>query len=62
MRDVEYRNVKHLITFLPIGLRVLRDILPDNDLESAQFNAVVPSQEEMDRVGVEPTTSTHQLG
>ena len=26
-------------------------------LKTAQFNAVVPSQKEMDRVGVEPTTS-----
>jgi hypothetical protein len=31
--------------------------LSDNYLRQAQFNAVVPSQKEMDRVGVEPTTS-----
>jgi hypothetical protein len=32
--------------------------LSDNDLKQAQFNAVVSSQKEMDRVaGFEPTTS-----
>ena len=34
-----------------------RDILPYNYLKQAQFNAVVLYQKEMDRVGVEPTTS-----
>jgi hypothetical protein len=31
--------------------------LSDNYQNQAQKNAVVPSQKEMDRVGVEPTTS-----
>jgi hypothetical protein len=31
--------------------------LSDNYLNQAQNNAVVAQQEEMDRVGVEPTTS-----
>ena len=35
----------------------IRDILSDNFLKLAQFNAVVPSQKEMEQVGVEPTTS-----
>jgi hypothetical protein len=35
--------------------------LSDNRLEQAQFNAVVPSQKEMNRVGLfEPTTSAAQ--
>jgi hypothetical protein len=35
--------------------------LSDNDLKQAQFNAVVSSQKEMDRVGFEPTTSASFL-
>jgi hypothetical protein len=35
----------------------LRAILSDNLLKQAQNNAVVVQQENMDRVGVEPTTS-----
>jgi len=32
--------------------------LSDYSLKHARINTVVPSQKEMDRVGVEPTTST----
>jgi hypothetical protein len=35
----------------------LREVSSDNLLEQAQFNTVVVQQKEMDRVGVEPTTS-----
>jgi hypothetical protein len=35
----------------------LRDILSDNNLKQTHFNTVVVQQKEMDRVGVEPTTS-----
>jgi hypothetical protein len=41
-------------------LRILLLNLSDNRLKQAQFNAVFPEQEEMDRVGVEPTTSGPQ--
>jgi hypothetical protein len=40
---------------------VARDILPYNYLKQAQFNAVVLLEdEEMDWVGVEPTTSAYR--
>jgi hypothetical protein len=32
-------------------------VLSDNHLKQAQINTVVPTQKELDRVGVEPTTS-----
>jgi hypothetical protein len=38
----------------------IADILPDNCLKQAQNNTVVSSQEKMDRVGVEPTTSAQK--
>jgi hypothetical protein len=36
-------------------------VLSDNVLEQAQSNTVSPAQEEMDRVGFEPTTSAAWL-
>jgi hypothetical protein len=38
----------------------LLEVLFDNFLEQAQINTVFPTQEEMDRVGVEPTTSANK--
>ena len=38
-------------------MRALLLDLSDNCLEQTQYNAVIPSQKEMDRVGFEPTTS-----
>jgi hypothetical protein len=35
--------------------------LSDNNLKQAQTNTVLVQQEEMDRVGFEPTISAHQL-
>jgi hypothetical protein len=35
--------------------------LSDNILKQSQNNTVVVQQEEMDRVGVEPTTSASQI-
>src|SRR5215212_7837140 len=42
-------------------LRILLLNLSDNCLKQTSFNAVVPSQKEMDRVGVEPTTTVDHL-
>jgi hypothetical protein len=39
----------------------LRGFLPDNYLKQTQNNTVFVQQEEMDRVGVEPTTAASQL-
>jgi hypothetical protein len=51
-------NVKNFIKLLPIGLaKGNADILSDNYLKQPQINTVVVQQEEMDRVGFEPTTS-----
>jgi len=40
--------------------KALLGFLSYNDQNQAQNNTVVPSQKEMDRVGLEPTTSAHQ--
>jgi hypothetical protein len=44
---------------IDMALVLLLD-LSDNYQKQAQFNAVVVQQKEMDRVGVEPTTSAQQ--
>jgi hypothetical protein len=48
---------KKLIKSQLWSLLVLLAILSDNYLKQAQNDTVVVQQEEMDRVGVEPTTS-----
>ena len=55
-------NVKNFIKLLPIGLaKDNADILSDNYLNRIQNNTVFPTQKEMDRVGVEPTTAASFL-
>jgi hypothetical protein len=39
----------------------LLEVLFDNHLKQTQFNVIVSSHKEMDRVGFEPTTSAQQF-
>jgi hypothetical protein len=55
-------SIQSIAAYAIIGMAMaLPPNLSDNYLKQSQINTVVVQQEEMDRVGVEPTTSASQL-